>query len=84
MNDISRSVWVAVISAILTAILAAGGSTFVSSQINNSNQEKLLQSTDKLSDAVTELRITVGIQNEKFVTKEQLAIRLKEFKEEMN
>lgn len=82
MNDWLKGIWGAVFAAVLTAVLAAGGATYVSTSVNSYNQERLLQSTDKLNDAVTDLKITVGIQNEKFVTKSELANSLKEFKEE--
>lgn len=83
MSEWIKGIWGAVFASVLTGVLTAGGTTYVSSQINTSNQERLLQSTDKLSDAVTELRITVGIQNERFVTKEEMALRLKEIREEI-
>ena len=82
MNEWFKGVGSAVFAAILTGVLTAGGTTYVASQINSSNQERLLQSTERLGDAVTDLRITVGSQNERFVTKDELSGKLKELKEE--
>ena len=69
--------------ALLVAAIASGATMYANTQTNSAFIQSLTTSTDKLSDAVTELRVTVGIQNEKFVTKEELSSRLKEFKQEL-
>ena len=69
--------------AVLAAALASGATMYANQHTNNALIERLTTSTDKLGEAVTELRITVGAQNERFVTKDDLNVRLKELKEEL-
>ena len=69
--------------AVLAAALASGATMYANTQTNTTLIGRLTTSTDKLSDAVTELRITVAGQNERFVTKDALNDRLKQLKEEL-
>lgn len=69
--------------AVLAAALASGATMYANQHTNTTLITQLTTATEKLSDAVVELRIAVGAQNEKFVTKDELHVRIKELKEEL-
>lgn len=79
MNDWMKNL----AGAVLAAAISSGVILYANTQQNTAFIERLTTSTDKLGEAVTELRITVGQQNERFVTKDELRLSLKELKEEL-
>lgn len=70
-------------ATLLAAFIASGVTVYASTASNSKMIEQLSISTDKLSEAVIELKVAVSAQDEKFVTKDQLHQRFREFKEEL-
>lgn len=69
--------------ALIPSLLASAITVYASSQVNNVMIAQLAVSTEKLSEAVTELKVIVSAQDERFVTKDMLHSRFREFREEL-
>ncbi len=79
MNEWSKNL----VATLLAAFIASSVTVYASTTANSKMIEQLVASTDKLGDAVTELKVAVSAQDERFVTKDQLHERFREFKEEL-
>ncbi|UMO76443.1 hypothetical protein DNAM_150 [Pseudomonas phage BroderSalsa] len=66
-------------SLVISAVVALFG-FFMNANTQTKLLEQNIQTTHALSEAVTELRLQLGITKEKYVTRDELNTRLKEFK----
>ncbi len=80
----SLTEWLSGVGGTVAASFLAASVTVFAQQYHTSQTiESQVKATEELSKAVVELRVTVATMGEKFVTKDQLAVELKELRADM-
>ncbi len=76
--------WLKGVGGTIAASALAASVVLYAQQYHTSQTiESQVKATEELSKAVVELRVTVATMGEKFVTKDQLALEIKELRADM-
>lgn len=74
------SILKAVLPAILVSALFSGSSAVMTQQVQSRILNDNIEATKQLSEAVVDLRLQLGVFAERYITREELDRRLKEYK----
>jgi hypothetical protein len=81
---VQTSEWVkAVVPGLIISLMISAAGAYVNIAIQSSTLERTVQAVDKLTDAVNDFKVQMGVFGEKYVTRDHLDQRLRELKQEV-
>lgn len=65
-----------ILPALITSAIISGGTAVMNQSLQSRLLEDNIEATKKLSESIVDLKVQIGILNEKFVTKDEFNSRI--------